>query len=159
MSSHHIDQNVDYRRLCELSEQFTEHWERLHAFYLDAVAGFAFVLNHVESEQAEAGRYVRGSELDSQEFQDTRMFAYSVIFSEDFCTSGIHRASQGKVRARNARNGSNFTTLGQLCLVSFYDFWNDYLRREYVIAKGYLDQNEPNKDVVQQCLTVCPQTS
>ena len=29
----------------------TQHWNRLQAFYLDAVAGFAFVLRHVESEQ------------------------------------------------------------------------------------------------------------
>ncbi len=46
-----IDPNVDYRRLNELSEEFTQHWNRLQAFYLDAVAGFAFVLRHVESEQ------------------------------------------------------------------------------------------------------------
>ena len=38
MSPHHIDPNVDYRKLHELSEQFTEHWKRLHAFYFDAVA-------------------------------------------------------------------------------------------------------------------------
>ena len=87
MSQHHIDPDVDYRRLSELSEQFTEHWKRLHAFYLDAVAGFEFVLSHVESEQTEARNYVRGSELDSQDFQDTRMSTYSDIFSEDFCTS------------------------------------------------------------------------
>jgi hypothetical protein len=42
-------------------------------------------------------------------------------------------ATQGEVKARNAPNGANFTTLGQLCLISFYDFWNDYLRRDYVI--------------------------
>ena len=89
---------------------------------------------------------------NSQEFQDTRMFTYPDIFSEDFGTSGIHRATQGEVRARNTRDGSNFTTLGQLCLVSFYDFWNDYLRREYVIAKGYLDPNERNDEVVKQLL-------
>jgi hypothetical protein len=152
MSPHHIDHNVDYRRLRELSEEFTQHWERLHAFYLDAVAGFEFVLNHVESEQAEARNYVRDSELDSQEFQDTRMFTYSNIFSEDFCTSAIHRATQSEVRARNAHNGSNFITLGQLCLVSFYDFWNDYLRREYVVAKGCLDRNEPDEEVIKRRL-------
>ncbi|MGH6848160.1 MAG: hypothetical protein ACREC0_12215 [Methylocella sp.] len=152
MNSEDINPTIDYRRLHELSEQFTQHWQRLQALYLDAVAGFEFVLRHVESEQAEARSFVRGSELDSQEFQDTRMFTYSDIFSDDFCTSGIHRATQGEVRARNARNGSNFITLGQLCVVSFYDFWNDYLRREYVIAKGYLGRNERNDEVAKRCL-------
>ena len=144
-----IDPHVDYRRLGQLSEEFTQVWNRLQALYLDAVSGFALVRSHVESDQALARSYVQGSELDSQEFQDTRPFTYSQILLEDFCTSRIHQATQGEVKARNAPGGANFTTLGQLCLVSFYDFWNDYLRREYVIARGHLDRDESDEEVVQ----------
>ncbi|MBT3373971.1 MAG: hypothetical protein HN742_24420 [Lentisphaerae bacterium] len=56
------------------------------------------------------------------------------------------------MKARNAPDGANFTTLGQLCLVSFYDFWNDYLRREYVVAKGKLEANETKKVVIKAAL-------
>ena len=56
------------------------------------------------------------------------------------------------MRARNAPGGENFTTLGQLCLTSFYDFWEDYLRREYAIAKGHLDRNERDQKIEQKCL-------
>lgn len=149
MSPQYHDPKIDYQRLRQLSEEFTQVWNRLQALYLDAVAGFALVRDHVESDQVHARSYVQGSELDSEEFQDTRMFTYSQIFSEDFCTSRIHEATQGEVKARNAPGGANFTTLGQLCLASFYDFWNDYLRREYVIAKGHLDQDESCKSVVK----------
>ena len=152
MSPPSVDANIDYQRLNELSEEFSQHWERLQAFYLDAVAGFAFVLSHVESEQEVARGFVRGTDLDSVEFQDTRMFSYSEIFDEGFCTSGIHRATQGEVKARNAPRGLNYTTLGQLCLISFYDFWQDYLRRAYVVAKGCLDPHETDNKVVQECL-------
>ncbi len=140
---------VDYRRLHELSDEFTQAWKRLQAFYLDAVAGFAFVRRHVEQDQARARSYVKESELDSENFQDRRTFTYSKIFSEDFATSAIHSATQGEVKSRNVPGGSNFTTLGQLCLVSFYDFWNDYLRREYVIAKGHLDRHETDRAVIE----------
>ena len=143
---------VDYKKLHQLSDEFSQLWNRLQALYLDAVAGFAFVCSSVESEQARARSYVQGTNLDSEKFQDTRMFTYSEIFSEGFATSAIHSATQGDVKARNAPGGTNFTTLGQLCIVSFYDFWNDYLRREYVIAKGYLDRNEKNKEVKEKCL-------
>lgn len=152
MEPQSIDTHVDYRRLHQLAEEFTRHWKRLQAFYLDAAAGFAFVLSHVESEQEIARGFVRGTELDAVKFQDTRMFSYSDIFKDGFCTSGIHHATQGEVKDRNVPAGLNFTTLGQLCLISFYDFWNDYLRREYAIAKGYLDPNETAKEVVQECL-------
>jgi hypothetical protein len=95
---------------------------------------------------------VQGTELDSEEFQDARKFTYSQIFSEGFVASRIHEATQGEVRLRNAPYGSNYTTLGQLCLISFYDFWNDYLRREYVIAKGRLDRGEKDASIIKRCL-------
>jgi hypothetical protein len=102
MSPQRIDPNVDYRRLHQLSEEFTEVWNRLQALYLDAVAGFALVRSHVEAEQARMRSYVQGSGLDSEEFQDTLTSTYSNIFSEPFATSGIHQATQGQVKARNA---------------------------------------------------------
>lgn len=152
MSPYRTDPKVDYRRLGQLSEEFTQFWSRLHGFYLDAVAGFAFVRNRVERDQAYWQERLKGSDLDSEQFQDTRMFTYSQIFSKDFCTSGIHEATQGEVKSRNSPDGSNFTTLGQLCLVAFYDFREEYLRREYAIAKGHLDRNESKGPVIDECL-------
>lgn len=149
---HRIDPDVNYKRLHQLSDEFTNVWRRLQALYLDAAAGFALVRAHVEQEQSTSRAYVQGTELDSEEFQDTRMFTYDRIFSESFCTSGIHKAKQGEVKARNALDGTNFIVLGQLCLVSFYDFWNDYLRREYVVAKGKLGPNEADKEVVKNAV-------
>jgi hypothetical protein len=35
---------------------------------------------------------------------------------------------------------------------SFYDFWNEYLRQEFVIAIGQLDRDEQNREVFQQRL-------
>ncbi|MSP00103.1 MAG: hypothetical protein EXR07_03485 [Acetobacteraceae bacterium] len=144
-----IERKIDYTRLRELSDEFTQLWRRLQSFYLDAVAGFTLVRGSVETEQAQARSFIRGSELDSEAFQDTRTFTYDRIFSEEFCTPGIHHATQGEVKTRNNPGGENFVTLGQLCLTSFYDFWNDYLRREYVIAKGHLDRNEKNDELVK----------
>lgn len=152
MSELSADTTVDYAKLHELYERFMSHWKRLHSFYLDAAAGFSYVLAHVESEQAKARSFVQGSQLDSQEFQDTRQFSYEDIFSDSFCASAIHGATQGEVRARNAAGGANFTTLGQLCLISFYDFWEDFLRSEYAIAKGHLDRNERDQKAKEKCL-------
>jgi len=49
---------VDYARLHKLYEDFHRHWRRLQAFYLDASAGFAYVLAHVEEEQKTARSFV-----------------------------------------------------------------------------------------------------
>ena len=153
MAPHRIDPSVNYKRIHQLSDEFTNVWQRLQALYLDAAAGFALIRGHVEQEQSTSRAYVQGSELGSEEFQDTCMFTYDKIFSNSFCTSGIHRAKQGEVKARNTLDGTNFIVLGQLCLVSFYDFWNEYLRREYVIAKGKLDPNETDNEVVKRAVS------
>jgi hypothetical protein len=146
------EDNIDHRRLAELYEEFNELWMRLHAFYLDAVAGFRLVASYVQSEQSRARNFVQGSDMDSEEAQDERIFSYEEIFSDGFCASGIHRATLGKAKARNVEGGSNFTTLGRVCLVSFYDFWEDYLRREFVVAKGRLDPSERRKEVIDKCV-------
>ena len=71
---------------------------------------------------------------------------------ENFCSAGIHRATLGEAKARNEPSGGNFVILGQVCIVSFYDFWNEYLRQEFVIAIGQLDRDEQNREVFQQHL-------
>ena len=152
MAPRHVDPNVDFKRIRELSEEFTRLWERLHAFYLDASAGFSFVYEQVTQEQRRMRAYVAGSALDSEDFQDTRSFSYAQIFSEDFCTSGIHRATQGEVKARNSPDGSNFTTLGQVCVVSFYDFWSDSSSPRVLIAKGKLRREESDPEVANSIL-------
>ena len=54
----------DYRRLGELSDEFTALWERLQAFYLDFVAGFHFLIVHLRDEQARDRSLVQGSVRD-----------------------------------------------------------------------------------------------
>lgn len=146
------DPNTDYRRLAELAEEFFQHWKHLQALYLDSVVGFSFVRQRVEDNQAFARKIAEGTELDSQEFQDTRIFSYREIFKNEFVTSGIHQSTQGEARKRNAHDGDNFITLGQLCVTSFYDYWEEYLRREYIVAKGKLARDEKDFGRVQACL-------
>jgi hypothetical protein len=102
----------------------------------------------VQRLQARYREYVRGSELDSEEFQDSLTFSYDSIFKSSCCTSAIHDTTQGEVKARNAASGDNHRLLGQLCLVSFYDYWSEHFRREYVVARGLLrpDDNKKTSD-------------
>lgn len=152
MSPYDIDPNIDYQRLHELANELTQLLTRLEALYLDAAAGFAFVRSRVTADQAEVRQLVAGSDLDSEEFQDIRRFSYTQIFAEPFCGSDFHEATQGEVKARNSPGGSNYMILGQLCIVMLYDYWNDRLRREYVVAKGQLDANERDPKLVQNRL-------
>ena len=130
---------VNLKRMHEIWEEFCEHYDRLHAFYHDAVAGFVWFKEKVASDQEiERTRY-QGTELDTDEFWDRKRLAYNRLFGQDFIASGLHVGTLREAKTRNEPGGNNFTTLANVCIITFYDFWNDYLRREYCKAKGYLD--------------------
>jgi hypothetical protein len=150
MSPHRIDPNVDYKGIHELSDEFTALWHKLQALYLDAAVGFIHVRAQVNEAQSGARQYVQGTELDSEAFQDTLQFDYAGLLPNGFVTSAIHRSTQGQAKARNAPMGDNFVLMAQLCVVSFYDFWNEYLRCEYAIAKGKLDSSERSKKKIDE---------
>lgn len=152
MCPHQIDPKINYRRLNELSEEFTEHWNQVRALYLDAAIGFRFVSQYVVDIQNQARAIARGTDMDSEEFQDTRGFLYSEILAEEFVTSAIQLESQGHIKRRNMLGGENFIVLAQSCIVSLYTYWDEYLRREYAIAKGYLDVNEKDGKVIDATL-------
>ena len=133
---------TDLRRMRELWQEFGAHYDRLHAFYHDAVAGLVWFREKVASDQeVERARY-GGGEFDTAEFWDGKRLAYDRLFGQDFVASGLHVGTVRDARVRNEPDGSNFTTLANLCVIAFYDFWNDYLRREYCRAKGYDGNHE-----------------
>ena len=105
---------IDYRRITELADEFTTLWKRLQAFYLDAVVGFHYVTDHLQTEQAKARGFVSDSELDSEQFQDTRLFSYKGILPDEFCTSGIHRATQ-ESRQGTMDRSINFRAMSRWC--------------------------------------------
>ena len=88
------------------------------------------------TKEVERARY-GGAEFDTDEFWDGKRLAYDRLFGQDFVASRLHVGTVRDARVRNEPDGSNFTTLSNLCVIAVYDFWNDYLRREYCRAKGY----------------------
>ena len=128
---------INYGRMKELWKEFGSHYDQIHAFYHDAVAGFVWFKEEVASEQEiERSRY-RGSGLDTNEFWDSKRLEYDRIFGQEYVASGLHVGTVIEARTRNSPAGSNFKTLANVCIVVFYDYWETYLRREYCKAKGF----------------------
>ena len=133
------NREVDFKRIRALWMEFGAHYDQLHAFYHDAVAGFVWFREKVTTDQEiERARY-RGGELDSDDYWNGKRLAYDRIFGQNFVASGLHVGTLMEAKSRNEPGGKNFTTLADVCIVSFYDFWNDYLRLEYCKAKGFHD--------------------
>jgi len=149
----HVDKSkMNYRKLNNLGNELYEFWKRLHGLYLDSAVGFFLVHQKISKEQSFIREWLKDPEVTSENFQDTCQFSYDKIFSGSFCASSIHQVTQGEVKNRNKPGGANFVLLGQMCVVGFYDYWNEYLRKEYAIARGLLDPSEKNKKKIDKIL-------
>ena len=144
--------DTDYQRLLALANELQARWRLWQAFYLDAAAGFHLIRKAADEEREFILGLGASDELNPADFVDDVAWGYQRIFDEPFCTSGIHTATIADVRRRNAPHGSNFVELGNLLLISLFTYWNEYFRREYVMALGKLERDQSDSVVIQQAL-------
>ncbi len=131
------NREINYERMSELWKEFSFHYDQMHAFYHDAVAGFVWFKEKVASDQEiERARY-QGFDLDTNEFWDSKRLEYGKIFNQEYVASGLHVGTVKEAKARNEPEGSNFKTLANVCSVYFYAYWESYFRREYCMAKRH----------------------
>ncbi len=128
----------DYKRMGELWREFGAYFDQVHAFYHDAYMGFECFREKVTHDQESLRTRVRGTGLDHDADWDNQQFSYDAKFEKHFGASGFRAGTVGQVKERNTPpKGSNLTFLANACIVTFYDYWEEYLRREYCKAKGY----------------------
>jgi hypothetical protein len=136
---------MNYKRLNALYHEVNDYWFQMHGFYLDAITGFMVMKNHITSTQERRAGLIADAEIASETFQDTTLFSYDHIFSNSIAASSIHMVTQGEVKRRNSPDGLNYALLGRVCVVSFYTYWDGYLRREWALAKGVLSPSMEKK--------------
>jgi hypothetical protein len=146
---------VDFKRLNEIALELDAYWKQIHGLYLDSLVGFSMIFGRIQSEQESICEWLRDPEFATEKFQDQCSFSYEDIMKEEICASGIHEATQGEVKQRNVPGGDNYRILAQLCIVSFSDYWNEYLRKEYALAKGVLDPNPTTTFSFATCVSSC----
>jgi hypothetical protein len=101
-----------------------------------------------------------GSELSSDEFQDTCFIGYEQLCGEELNVVSLSPSMrQGEVKNRTARNGTNYVLIGRLCIVQAYTYWDTYLRKEIAIALGVLNpqlhtKEEEIEEILRQYVSI-----
>lgn len=127
----------DYRTLLNLFHEFDVFLRQIYGFYLDSVAGFNFLLRHIETEHNYYRELFKNDkELSRTEFLDTLSFSHDRLVDGELARLSIHFGKKGDVRKRNGRDGINQQYLGSMCLVMVFAYWEDYLRGKLANALG-----------------------
>lgn len=104
--------------------------------YFDAVTGIERNLNSLEKDQI---RFLEEAKKDNPDLTleklDEAAFAYGEGDPNISMPEIFHISSQKEYKARNSRDGKNCQFIGNMCLITIFQYWEDYYRGE--LAKSY----------------------
>ena len=144
---------MDYNRLLELFWEFASKIESWHTLYLDSIAGYDILHKTILTKQENKKKLFGEHEYTEIKFQDTCSVDYKYLCGKDFIPISMSPLmKQGDMKKRVHENGENYLLLGNLCLVSAYSYWEEYLRIEIGIAIGALKKGSKNSEETRRIL-------
>lgn len=126
----------------EVLDELISVIDDIYSIYLDSSMGFVQNKRIIEESQKTSMTTLNLS----QEHLDNLPMTFGAGAPGDPNTIVLHQSKQGDFKSRNERGGRNHITLGNLCIVLLYQYWEDYYRGEIAnsLSKG---KNEVHSDV------------
>ena len=118
--------------------------DSIFGVYLDATLGFDFVYHRVyEEHMVESARQAIHDNPEHSSIDDY-LAAVNVLVGDPNTPDAVllHAVSQREYGARNRQGGDNHVFLGNVCLVSIYQFWEDQYRQDIAAALDKAEKNE-----------------
>lgn len=117
---------------CTMSaiEEYLELVDHIYGVYLDSTTGFDLVKKGMEDSQQNTLKILKEKypELANQEYQDTTAMIYGKGDPNTPEAIWLHRCTQGQYKSRNSEAGDNFKFIGNMCIISLYQYWEDHYR-------------------------------
>ena len=108
--------------------------------YLDSTLGFSKVKSMIEEIQAMSNEDI--------EYLDRNIsFTYGKGDPNSPDAIPLHTCTQGKIKQRNGENGDNFKFIGNMSLISIYQYWEDCYRGKIAEEKGVC-KNDIKSDIM-----------
>lgn len=100
--------------------------ESIYGVYLDSTTGFKLLKKYITDAQKRVSKEVKKSiiELDNLNFT----YGKGDPSSENAVT--LHKSTQGQIKKRNAEGNINYKFIGNMCLISIFNYWEDNYRKK-----------------------------
>jgi hypothetical protein len=124
-------------------DEFEQIVDYIYGVYLDATTGFKQLLIWFEKNQGKALEMLKDShpELANIDYLDSVEMIYGNGNPNDPSSIVLHRCTQKEYKERNTEKGVNYKFIGNVVLVSLYQYWEDHYRSNVAKSLG-LKQNE-----------------
>lgn len=124
-------------------EEFEKVVDYIYGVYLDSTTGFCILREWFEKNQNDTLSSLMNShsELASVDYLDSVPVIYGKGDPNTPEAVELHRCKQKEYKERNAAGGINFQFLGNMALVSLYQYWEDYHRAQVAEQLGKKKNN------------------
>ncbi len=114
----------------ESVDEFEKVVDYIYGVYLDSTTGFDKLREWFEKNQNNTLASLKSThpELASIDYLDSVHMIYGKGDPNTPEAIELHRCTQKEYKDRNSKNGLNFQFLGNMALVSLYQYWEDFHR-------------------------------
>ena len=122
----------------ESVNEFEKVVDYIYGVYLDSTTGFDKLREWFEKNQKDLLASLKRTqpELASIDYFDSVNMIYGKGDPNTPEAVELHRCTQKEYKDRNSKNGSNFQFLGNMALVSLYQYWEDFHRGQVATELG-----------------------
>lgn len=128
----------------ELVTEYLAIVDGIHGAYLDAVTGFALIVD--EYDAARSRMQAARPQIPPDAYDGAPM-VYGTGHPRQPQSRVVHACTQGEYRQRNAPAGSNHRVIGQMCIAQIFGYWEDGYRGRLADKAGR-DRKDVGLDVM-----------
>jgi len=112
--------------------------DAIYGVYLDSTTGFTKLREWIQSQQNNTLQWLKEAhpELATKDYVNGTKFIYGKGDPNNPDSIQLHVCTQKQYKERNHENGLNFLFIGNMTLVSIYQYWEDYYRNEIAVFLG-----------------------
>lgn len=128
--------------------EFENILDNLYGVYLDSITGFKLVKQETINSQNGTIDLFKPTNpsLANIEYLDSLPFEYGEGHPEHSSLK-LHVCTQGERKQRNSESGDNFLFIGNMCLVSIYQYWQDEYRKK-IAQKKRVSPEDLSSDIM-----------
>lgn len=139
-----MEEPVDvFVRKTESYKKFLKKVDDVYGSYFDAIYGISKLKEFIEQAQHESS-VISGLTLDELDEKD---FVYGNKAPWESGAIALHRISQGEIKSRNQKNGENSLFLGEMAIVTIFQFWEDEFR-SMIASELNIEKNSVKDDLI-----------
>ena len=123
--------------------QFEELVDHVYGVFLHSSSGLDYLLKNFHKVQASTIQDLRKTDPKraNLKYLDSLAMTYGKGDPSDPASIELHRCTQGDFKARNSKSGVNQKFLGNMALVTLYQYWEDF-HRSNIAAEYAIDKNQ-----------------